>query len=209
MKKTVSLFSVILFAGMLHAQSTCETRVDAHQEATTTQRVAYCLTPQYGGTVDNSNAGLIFSGISTRYVPPAQTSSQKPTARNGYFRPEEVVVARDYVDTMQFPRIAQGRGDELLMDEAKPTLQPVVVTPAQDQPESAPVQQQEAVQAQQTVQETPAGIRARQHKPARRGMQAIAQTQPSEQPVQDASLDGQPVFADSGVNPYAENEKTN
>lgn len=107
MKKILFLVIGCIMPVFAVAQSTCETRVDAHQRATTKQRVAYCLNPD--ATVpNNAYAGLVFSGVSAHYPQPASVVKQEPlTTRPGSFEPEEVTLARDYIETMQFPQTMQ------------------------------------------------------------------------------------------------------
>ena len=133
MKKIfVSVISCLL-AVVTYAQSTCETRVDAHQKATTKQRVAYCLTPD-AVTVDESYSGLVFSGVSAHQPNTVQNTTQKPTAKPGRFDPQKVTVSRNYVATTQFPQATQaniGQAVEItpvaVPVSTQPTTQPVVI----------------------------------------------------------------------------------
>ncbi len=108
MKKLICLGTFCLTSISLMAQTTCETRVDAHQEATTTQRVAYCLTPD-SAVVTPASRGLVFSSVSTPAVAPTPAQSlEKPTAKAGYFKPQHYTITREYVDSAQFPQVPQG-----------------------------------------------------------------------------------------------------
>ena len=108
MKKFFTLLVSCSLPAMLAAQSTCETRVDAHQKATTTQRVAYCLTPDEVVETDYTYANLVYSGVSSHTPQDAKPAVVKPTAKAGYFKPERVAVDRSYVGTGHFPQLPQG-----------------------------------------------------------------------------------------------------
>lgn len=104
MKNTVFVLGMCLFSYAGWAQSTCETRVDAHQKSSTMQRVQYCLTPEYDSA--SHNPGLVFSGVSSpRTGDSSQPVEQKPTARKGTFKPEQVGVAKVFVETPRFPQV--------------------------------------------------------------------------------------------------------
>lgn len=111
MKNTCFVLGFCLCAGWTWAQSTCETRVDAHQKASTVQRVHYCLN---GGQEDSSvtNPAMVFSGVSS---PKEQPAVQQPTkrddalARSGAFKPNRVDVSQEFVPTRQFPQLDDGR----------------------------------------------------------------------------------------------------
>ena len=107
MKHTIWVLSACFLSSVAGAQSTCETRVDAHQQASTMQRVHYCLTPQ---SEPVSNPGLVFSGVSSprssvSYVP----SEDEPLARDGSFKPQKVGIAKVFVETRRFPKWREGR----------------------------------------------------------------------------------------------------
>lgn len=107
MKKFIFLGTFCLTSFSLMAQSTCETRVDAHQAATTKQRVAYCLTPEYTAP-NQANSGLVFSSVSAPTGQATDKPAEKPTAKAGYFQPQNYAVSREYVDSAQFPQVPQG-----------------------------------------------------------------------------------------------------
>lgn len=114
MRKILILLSSFFLPVLAGAQSTCETRVDAHQRATTKQRVAYCLTPD-SVAADDTNAGLVFSGVSAHYpseVQPVDVGGAK--AKEGSFKPEQVVVSRSYVGTAQFPQVFEDDASEIV-----------------------------------------------------------------------------------------------
>lgn len=106
MKKIIFFISLCLLPLGVCAQSTCETRVDAHQRASTKQRVRYCLTPQVQENTA-TDTGLVFSGVSTRRVAQTQPSRVRPTARNTHFDSSKVAVSTNFVDTGRFPQLTQ------------------------------------------------------------------------------------------------------
>ena len=91
-KSLVSLVSCLL-TGAVYAQSTCEIRVDAHPNATTNQRVAYCLTPEFNAP-DTTYSGLVFSGVSTHQPHVTQPTQERPTAKRRNFKSEKMAVSR-------------------------------------------------------------------------------------------------------------------
>ena len=204
MKKIFVLMTSCLLTGITYAQSTCETRVDAHQKATTNQRVAYCLTPDTV-TVDNSYTGLVFSGASTRPTQTVQPAAQEhPTAKPGRFNPDKVTVERSYVATAQFPQVVPGNGQAieetpiivssntrvvtLEVDETTPqvtTIRPVEQFMSDEVRVYRPLQNS-------VVTETKAGLKARQSKPNRNLKQVAVVEETVEQTVQTV----QPTDAD-------------
>ncbi len=129
MKKFLISIIGCLFAVVTYAQSTCETRVDAHQKATTRQRVAYCLTPDTVAA-DDSYSGLVFSGVSSHQPRETTTKQERPTAKPGRFKPENVTISRSYVATAQFPQATQSNVGQAI--EATPVA--VSVTTQSGQP---------------------------------------------------------------------------
>ena len=78
MNKTfVTFFMFSLAALPAWAASTCETRVDSHQDATTKQRVAYCLTPEAEAPAA-PGPELVYYGVSSsKPAEEPQTEEQK------------------------------------------------------------------------------------------------------------------------------------
>ncbi len=114
MRKILILLSSFFLSVLAGAQSTCETRVDAHQRATTKQRVAYCLTPD-SVAADDTNAGLVFSGVSAHYPSDVQSVDMGGAkAKECAFKPEQVVVSRSYVGTAQFPQVFGDDASEIV-----------------------------------------------------------------------------------------------
>lgn len=85
------------------AVSTCETRVDRHQNASTRERVAYCLTPEAEQPLP-AGPELVYYGVSSN-KPAPQTEEQPVSKKPVYFDKDGVQVAQDYVDTKNFPRL--------------------------------------------------------------------------------------------------------
>lgn len=102
MKKTfASLF--VLFVAALPAvcASTCETRVDRHQDATTRQRVAHCLTPEAEPPAP-AGPELVYYGVSSS-KPQEEKAETAKRRKQMYFDKDGVAVSNDFVDTRQFP----------------------------------------------------------------------------------------------------------
>lgn len=117
-KLLVSLVSCLL-TGAVYAQSTCEIRVDAHPNATTNQRVAYCLTPEFNAP-DTTYSGLVFSGVSTHQPHVAQPTQERPMAKRRNFKSEKMAVSRGYVPTVQFPEVMPGEAIQVVETYAVP-----------------------------------------------------------------------------------------
>lgn len=187
MKKTVLLVSICLSSVYAVAQSTCETRVDAHPKATTLQRVHYCLTPEVGAPVQRAGENLVFSGISSRQGPAPKQEVEKPSARNGSFTPQKVEVVQHLVPTETFPQLT----NEQLSEQEKLARQKAL------EEERAKIEQalaKEDLKPQEhmmsEVLETTSGLKARKKKPGRRWVkqpqvdasQENASVQPSVEP---------------------------
>lgn len=110
MKNTCFVLGLCLYAGWTWAQSTCETRVDAHQQASTVQRVHYCLMNDQGGALVH-NPAMVFSGVSSpKEQPTVQPTKQDDSgARPGTFKPKQIGVSKVFVETRQFPKLDDGR----------------------------------------------------------------------------------------------------
>lgn len=151
------------------AQSTCETRVDAHQKATTNQRVNYCLVPGYGEE-NNQGPQLIFSSTETYTVAqPAQQGAVRPKAEQGRFDDANVEVTHSFVQTRQFPKW----GDDRVSEQYKIEYQEAMTSGPQTAQEAishTECEPEEDViwEEPQGADETKAGVKARQSKPGRR-----------------------------------------
>jgi len=95
-------FLFVVSACAAYAASTCETRVDSHQDATTRERVAYCLS-QEPVEVEEETAGpqLVYSGAYS--VKQKEQTPVKSDVKNGYFKGDQLSVRREYVGSEQFP----------------------------------------------------------------------------------------------------------
>lgn len=101
MKKTFAIFAVFFLAALpAFCASTCETRVDKHQDATTMERVGYCLTPEAEPAAP-AGPELVYYGISSNA--PQNGAEQEENYRQKYFDKDGVAVAQDYVGTRKFP----------------------------------------------------------------------------------------------------------
>lgn len=183
MKKTVLLLSVCLSSVYAAAQSTCETRVDAHPKATTLQRVNYCLTPDQAAPAPRAAEDLVFSGVTTRGVPQTQQDPVRPSARKGSFTPDQVAVVQNLVPTQSFPKLT----NEQLSEQEKLARQKALEEErAKMEAEFAKanlatVSNPAAGVQPPAVQETPRGLQARHQKPGRRFMQKPAVIEPQQE----------------------------
>lgn len=101
MKKTVILFCLLTSAGLAQAASTCETRVDKHQKATTLERVDYCLTPE---ALPEAPAGpeVIYYNVTTK-TPEQQPAEKQTPRKQKYYDQNDVAVEHSYVGSKRFP----------------------------------------------------------------------------------------------------------
>ncbi len=101
MKKTFILFTLFLSAALpAFCASTCETRVDKHQDATTLERAAYCLTPEAEPPLP-AGPELVYYGVSGEA--PQNAAAQDARYRQKFFDKDGVAVSQDYVGTRKFP----------------------------------------------------------------------------------------------------------
>ena len=99
--KKLFLISLLFSVCALGVQATtCEVRVDAHQKASTMQRVDYCLNAP-DETDDSLVAEVIYYGV----VNPQEDAEAeaKATAKNGYYDDSKMKVSRGYFGTRNFP----------------------------------------------------------------------------------------------------------
>lgn len=101
MKKSSILF-LLFFAAALPAfsASTCETRVDAHQDATTLERANYCLMPEAQPPAPAS-AKVVYYNVTDKT--PQTEEEQKTRYKQKYFDQDGVAVSQGYVETTLFP----------------------------------------------------------------------------------------------------------
>ena len=108
MKKSfVAFFMFSLAALPAAAASTCETRVDSHQEATTKQRVAYCLTPEAEAPAA-PGPELVYYGVSGS-KPAKKAKEEEKERKPVYFDKDGVAVTQNYVDSKNFPPFENDR----------------------------------------------------------------------------------------------------
>ncbi len=171
MKQTILLFLLVCAVGA-SAQSTCETRVDAHQKATTNQRVNYCLYPGYGAA-DTHGPQLIYSSMGY-YNPgtPAAAAPQRVTARQNVFDDADIEVTHSFVQTRQFPKFTDGRVSEQYKREYQEALLsgPELAREAVSLTDCEPQEDVSFV----SVQEGTSEVKSRQKKPGRRWIQKPA-----------------------------------
>ena len=192
MKKILSVY-LLFTACALSAQTTCEMRVDAHQGASTMQRVDYCLNaPVELDPMDNAEV-IYYGVVSTQDKQQAQDA--KATAKDGYYQSEQVKVSRGYMGTRKFPaftndtlseseremqrRHLQEAKDEIAAKNAakiaaaqQAEQQKAAALVAKAQPaQEVPVQVVKEVKEEKVVvasAETKQGLLKRQKKPARK-----------------------------------------
>lgn len=192
MKKILPVY-LLFTACALSAQTTCEMRVDAHQGASTMQRVDYCLNaPVEPGPMDNAEV-IYYGVVDTQGKEQAQ--DDKATAKDGYYSSEQVKVSRGYMGTRKFPaftndtlseserayqrRHLQEAKDEIAAKNAakiaaarQAEQQKAAALVAKAQPaQEVPVQVVKEVKEEKVVvasAETKKGLLKRQKKPARR-----------------------------------------
>lgn len=179
MKKTVFIFCVCFVPAWAGAQSTCETRVDAHPHATTLQRVNYCLNAAQEES--SNNPGLVFSGVTVRHPADEQAASH-PSAHNGYFKQDKIEVSQTFVETQQFPKLTNDTLSEREIWQRRRAAYQAPVQQAEVAGQEAVRLPQEKFMSQEVVPslqgkqfaevpETKAGLKARKTKPGRRLVQ--------------------------------------
>lgn len=200
MKKTFAIFFMLSTAALpaFCAVSTCETRVDRHQTATTRERVAYCLTPEAEQPLP-PGPELVYYGISTNK--PAPETEETPVSKKPvYFDKDGVQVAQDYVDTKKFPAFT----NDVLSEQERLALEQAAKEEAARQAKlaaSAQAPKRLAESASLTApsvlaEEEEQGLLARQKKP-KRFMKAVAQE------PDPASAAAEDTLAQAySVNPY-------
>lgn len=100
--KSTLLITLLASSTVTFAQSTCQTRVDAHQHASTPERVAYCLTQEIYPANSAPVPELIYAEISSRR-PVKEVKQKEYTPSNSYFHGDKYAITRGYVGTYQFP----------------------------------------------------------------------------------------------------------
>jgi len=179
MPQKITLFTVLFFAStVVLAQSTCQTRVDAHQKATTPQRVEYCLTQDAYPAETVSNPELIYAQVSS-HNPVAAPKQKEYTPSNPYFDENKYTVMQGYVGTSQFPVFQNSiMSEQELAAQRKAWLEreaalnqanaPLIVRQAPTAIVAAPgVAQPTVTKPVVAIAETKSGLVYRSHKPGR------------------------------------------
>lgn len=191
------IFLTVLFLSVVAAPafcySTCETRVDSHQNATTPQRVAYCLTEEDIRQAQAQEPELIYYGVTSKEPQPQEPVNPSKN-KNPYFEEDKVQVTQGYVSTNRFPEF---KNDILSEQERLAQQQAILAAQQKAAPDyhltgEKPAKVQVAAQTVLTT-ETPAGLKKRQNKPARRMQQlqqtVVEETLPLEQPADTLPAD--------------------
>ena len=205
MKKIFFLTALFLTAVTAHAVSTCETRVDKHQDATTLQRVNYCLTPEMIVSDAPQDPDLVYYGIVDK-KPAAQKEETTSSRGQSYFKGSNVSVYRDYVGTNQFPELENDilsdkelqelrEREELARSEAAQRLQGIKGSFSAEKP-----QRQDPAKTASftlgTLKNDAKGISARLNKPGRM-MRETEQLAEEETPTPQLSEETQEPVADN------------
>lgn len=203
MKKPFAVF-VLFFSAALPAfsASTCETRVDKHQDATTLERASYCLTPE---AEQPAPAGpeLVYYGVSANE--PQDASAEEVRYKQKYFDKDGVAVSQDYVSTRKFPAFANdimSEQERLAREEAEKEAAEKARAEAEKQAaaKKEPLRTEPVPQDQeQDPPMTKAQRAARQTKP-KRFMKEPAAVQTPEEPVAYAP---DPYGANPDSDPYS------
>lgn len=210
MKRNFAYFLMCLLAAMpAVAQSTCETRVDSHPQATTKQRVAYCLTPEKEPPAP-AGPQLVYYGVSSN-EPEPEPQEQSTDREPVYFDKDGVEVNQQFMDTKSFPSFendtlsTQERAalERLAREDAAQAVavrRASVKTPAQE----AALAATPKLEAPSVLsEETQIGLLARHKKPKRFMKKAAptsvqTQTQEVAQPVAAANQPLVPTGTPSG-----------
>ena len=164
MKKMITLtVLLVLGAGPLWA-STCETRVDSHQQATTLQRVNYCLTPEAEPQETPQQVDMIYYGVVDK-SPTAEPEKSGSSRQQTYYTEKNMAVYRDYVGTERFPTLKNDIQSEQEIQQQKQAQALAAATQPTKETEgsfSATKPQRQVLVAQDQK-----GISARLNKPGR------------------------------------------
>lgn len=201
MKKTFVTFCTLLLAWPVIAASTCETRVDAHQNASTRERVAYCLTPEAAAPAA-AGPELVYYGVSSN-TPAADETEPAQPRKQVYFDKDGVAVNQDYVDTKKFPAFT----NDTLSEQERLALEEAQKRAAADQAKKAATATAPKrldtpsvlTEKRMSSKETKAGLLARHKKPNRYLKQAAAEPAVEQQPEPQ-----EPVAQNFETDPYQE-----
>ncbi len=215
MKKSFAFFIVFTAAALpAFCASTCETRVDKHQDATTLERAAYCLTPELEPVEAAQSPELVYYGVSVN-EPQDGDSAQNARRRQMYFDKNGVAVSQDYVGTRQFPaftndtlseqeRLALEQAEKEALEKAQKEAEKKAAT------QRAPLRTP-SVLTEQEPEMSKAQLAARKNKPKRfmktpepEQPAADAYTQTPQNELQEAAaLSNDPLLQDPGAGPAA------
>lgn len=182
MKKPFAVF-VLLFSAALPAfsASTCETRVDKHQDATTLERAAYCLTPEAEPPAP-AGPELVYYGVSANA--PQDASAQDARYKQKYFDKNGVAVAQDYVGTRKFPAFTNdmlSEQERLALEKAEKEAWEKAQAEAEKKAATAKAPlRTPSVLEEQEPQMTKAQLAARKNKPKRFMKEPAAEQMPEE-----------------------------
>lgn len=184
MNKSFAFFAVFCLAAVpAFCASTCETRVDKHQNATTLERVAYCLTPELETVPSAQSPELVYYGVSVK-EPEAETT-QNARRRQKYFDKNGVAVSQDYVGTRSFPAFTNGTLSEqerLALEQAEKEALEKAQKEAEKKAatQRAPLRTPSVLTEQEPVM-SKAQLAARKNKPKRFMKQSAPETEPAPQ----------------------------
>ena len=179
MKKTFASFFVFFSAALpAFCASTCETRVDAHQDASTLQRVQYCLTPEQ---VQPAAPGpeVVYYGVSS-VQPDASSTETEQQRKQVYFDKDGVAVSQNYVDTSKFPAFTNdtlSEQEKIALEEAQKKQALLEAEQAAKASQAKPARTMTADKQVTLANETKSGLLARQTK-AKRYMKEVVPQQP-------------------------------
>ena len=188
------------------AQSTCETRVDAHPHASTRQRVNYCLNQP--APAQANNPGLVFSGVTPRH-PQGNPALQEPSAREGNFDQDKIFIQRTLVGTNRFPAFKNNTlSEQEIWGKRRAVYQGQQA--GREAAEQAECKPQEEPIVKNDVQETQTGLKVRMKKPSRRFMETpeVVQAETVSYRAETATQEVAPVadeytYDAAAVQPYA------
>ena len=114
------LFYVFVFsfaaAPLLAAVSTCETRVDKHQDASTSERVNYCLTEEPAPEEAPATEVVLSDVYSVQYPKPKTKKAQPQTQQTKIYN--EGPTSMEYLDRDDYPAFRNDIMPSLSEDEA-------------------------------------------------------------------------------------------
>lgn len=165
--KNILTLLLLTAACAAHAVSTCETRVDSHQKATTRQRVVYCLTEE-AAPAASAGPELVYSGTYSKE--PDVQEPVKSTAKKGYFKENKVSIYHQYVGSGRFPAFS----NDTLSQQEKAALEQAYLKELEQQKEALEQQQKEALAPLAVKKATSERAPARLEAPTEEEAQAVS-----------------------------------